>query len=246
MAPVRPHDLAMNAGRADAAPQGGTARQVVLFGIGSPLVVEYVETCRRLGWRIAAGVKNRDGEVHLDAPGLVLTAHDVTAEVLGHPCLCPMFTPANRAMAAREAKALGFDFSAALIDPHAVASATSEVGGGSFINAGCLIGAMTAIGRHVVLNRGASVGHHVRIGACASVGPGAIVAGLVEIGVGAMVGAGAVLLPKVKVGAFAVVGAGAIVTRDIPERTKVLGNPARVVAGASASFDLPDGAASSP
>ena len=45
---------------------GDTARRIVLFGIGSPIVVEYVETCRRLGWSIIAAVKNRDGEAYFD------------------------------------------------------------------------------------------------------------------------------------------------------------------------------------
>jgi hypothetical protein len=223
---------------------GDQAPHVVLFGVGSPIVVEYVETGRRLGWRIVAAIKNRDGDAHFDDPALVLDASAVGHEVLRYPCLCPLFTPANRAMAAREARALGFAFSVALIDPHVISSPTSQIGAGSFINTGCIIGAKTSIARHALLNRGASIGHHVRIGECASVGPGAIVGGLVEIGSGAMIGAGAVLLPKVRIGAFAVVGAGAIVTRDVPERAKVVGNPARVIDAALASFDLPDAGAS--
>lgn len=48
------------------------------------------------------------------------------------------------------------------------------------------------------------------------------------IGYGAAVGGGAVVLPGVKVGRMALVGAGAVVTRDVPERAIVAGNPARV------------------
>src|SRR5882724_9049553 len=93
---------------------GERAPRVVLFGVGSPLTVEYVETCRRLGWRIAAAIKNRDGETHFDDLKLVLDASAVGPETLAHACLCPMFTPANRAMATREAKVLGFRFDVAL------------------------------------------------------------------------------------------------------------------------------------
>ena len=46
---------------------------------------------------------------------------------------------------------------------------------------------------------------------------------------GARVGGGAVLLPGVEVGAEAFVGAGAVVTKDVPPRTLVVGNPARVL-----------------
>ena len=48
------------------------------------------------------------------------------------------------------------------------------------------------------------------------------------IGSGASVGGGAVILPGIKVGRMALVGAGSVVTRDVPERAIVAGNPARV------------------
>lgn len=50
--------------------------------------------------------------------------------------------------------------------------------------------------------------------------------GLVEYG--ASVGGGAVILPGVNVGRMALVGSGAVVTRDVPERGIVVGNPARL------------------
>lgn len=45
----------------------------------------------------------------------------------------------------------------------------------------------------------------------------------------AVVGTGAILLEGVTVGERAFVGAGAVVTRDVPPRSIVFGNPARVV-----------------
>lgn len=48
------------------------------------------------------------------------------------------------------------------------------------------------------------------------------------IGYGAAVGGGAVVLPGINVGRMALVGAGAVVTRDVPERAIVAGNPARI------------------
>jgi UDP-2-acetamido-3-amino-2,3-dideoxy-glucuronate N-acetyltransferase len=50
--------------------------------------------------------------------------------------------------------------------------------------------------------------------------------GIVESG--AAIGGGAVVLPGVRVGRMAMVGAGAVVTRDVPERGIVAGNPARL------------------
>ena len=46
---------------------------------------------------------------------------------------------------------------------------------------------------------------------------------------GARVGGGAVLCPGVEIGEDAFVGAGAVVTKDVPPRKIVVGNPARVL-----------------
>jgi acetyltransferase-like isoleucine patch superfamily enzyme len=46
---------------------------------------------------------------------------------------------------------------------------------------------------------------------------------------GARVGGGAVLCPGIEVGEEAFVGAGAVVTKDVPARMLVVGNPARVI-----------------
>ncbi|MEQ1946416.1 MAG: WxcM-like domain-containing protein [Bryobacteraceae bacterium] len=45
---------------------------------------------------------------------------------------------------------------------------------------------------------------------------------------GASIGANATLLPGITVGSYAMVGAGAVVTRDVPARAIVAGNPAKV------------------
>jgi UDP-2-acetamido-3-amino-2,3-dideoxy-glucuronate N-acetyltransferase len=65
---------------------------------------------------------------------------------------------------------------------------------------------------------------------------------------GAAVGGGAVVLPGVEIGRFALVGAGAVVTRAVPDRGIVVGNPARLVGFAcdSAHRLQPAGAASDP
>jgi acetyltransferase-like isoleucine patch superfamily enzyme len=46
---------------------------------------------------------------------------------------------------------------------------------------------------------------------------------------GARIGGGAVLCPGVEIGEEAFVGAGAVVTKDVPARVVVIGNPARVL-----------------
>lgn len=46
---------------------------------------------------------------------------------------------------------------------------------------------------------------------------------------GASIGSGVTLLPGVTVGEYAMVGAGSTVTKDVPDRAVVVGNPARTV-----------------
>lgn len=45
----------------------------------------------------------------------------------------------------------------------------------------------------------------------------------------ASIGAGAVILGGVIIGKYSMVGAGAIVTKDVPERALIVGNPGRIV-----------------
>lgn len=46
---------------------------------------------------------------------------------------------------------------------------------------------------------------------------------------GCSIGGGAVILPSVTIGEAAMVGAGAVVTRSVPDRAIVVGNPARII-----------------
>lgn len=50
----------------------------------------------------------------------------------------------------------------------------------------------------------------------------------VNIKKGASIGANATLLPGVTIGEYALVGAGAVVTKDVPDRAVVIGNPAKI------------------
>jgi sugar O-acyltransferase (sialic acid O-acetyltransferase NeuD family) len=209
---------------------------IVLFGIGSSVVVEYEETCKRLGVAIV-GVRNRSGSAYFHDQAAIVDVGSIPPPVLRLPCVCPMFTPRNRFRAQEEARAAGFRFAEALIDPTAIVASSSRFGAGSFVNAGCIVGAEVLCADHVVVNRGVTIGHHVEIGPFASLGPSAVVSGWVKIASGVMIGAGAVVLPKVHVGAHAIVGAGSVVVADVPPHAKVLGNPARVTETSAVGFE---------
>ncbi|TKF99445.1 acyltransferase [Vibrio sp. F13] len=45
----------------------------------------------------------------------------------------------------------------------------------------------------------------------------------------ASIGANATILPGITIGEYAMIGAGSVVTKDVPNNTIVVGNPARVI-----------------
>jgi hypothetical protein len=202
---------------------------VVIFGVGSSLVVDLEEGLRRGEVSVAAAVANVPGDPQLLDPGPLVGREGVTPEIAALPYLVPLFTPANRHAAVEDAIQLGFTTPFSFTDPSIDLPRSLSAGPGLWVNVGATLGGASSFGRFVLVNRGASVGHHAELGDFSSLGPNATLAGHVTLGLGALVGAGAVVLPGISVGDHATVGAGAVVTSDVPDRTLVLGNPARVV-----------------
>ena len=112
------------------------------------------------------------------------------------------------------------------------------VGRGSLVENDTTIGAMTKIQADAYITAYSTLEEHVFIAPCVVTtndnwmgrtdkrfgnvaGP--------TIRRGARVGGGAILCPGIEIGEEAFVGAGAVVTKDVPPRAVVVGNPARVV-----------------
>ncbi len=203
---------------------------VVIYGTGSPYLVDVEESLARAGIAITLGVRNRPVPCFLSNPHLARMPEELTTSMLSLPFITPMFGPANRQQAAEEARSRGFTIPFSLIDPSVAAPRRIDYRRGFYVNVGCSLGAASTFDAFVFINRGASIGHHCRCGAFASIGPGAVIAGSVSIGKGSFIGAGAVVLPGVTIGENAVVAAGAVVRADVPNHTMVAGNPANTIA----------------
>lgn len=199
---------------------------MILFGVRSPLVVDFEETLARCGIAVSAAVSVNGVPRLLDRSHLVELA-DFTAPPEGR-FLAPAFAPMRRAELIAQAEALGLAKAEPLVDPSAVLPRAIRIGAGSFINAGVVIGAMSMLGEGVLVNRSASLGHHTVLGDLVSIGPGATLAGNIHIGAGSVIGAGATILPNVRIGAGAIVSAGSVVRKHVPDGVLVIGNPAIV------------------
>jgi sugar O-acyltransferase (sialic acid O-acetyltransferase NeuD family) len=197
---------------------------ILVIGVATPYAWDVVESATR-GSLTPQCVDNHGGADER-LPGLLaveaITDHSA-------PFVMGLSSATARAVAAHSLSALGFTAPVSLVDPTAVVASTSEIGHGTYVNAGVVVGSNTRIGCHANINRSASIGHDNSIGFAASIAPGAALAGGVTVAAAASIGTGAVVLPGVAIGVGAVVGAGAVVTKPVADWNVVVGNPARVI-----------------
>jgi sugar O-acyltransferase (sialic acid O-acetyltransferase NeuD family) len=104
-----------------------------------------------------------------------------------------------------------------------------HIGDGVFISARVVINPFVKIGNGVICNTSSVIEHDSRISDFAHIGPGAIICGNVSVGSSTFIGAGSVVKEGVKIGDNVIVGAGAVVISDIPDKSIVVGVPAKSI-----------------
>lgn len=88
---------------------------------------------------------------------------------------------------------------------------------------GLEIGDRTMIGSNCVVT---TLGHDYNMKDMKNAAP---IAKKITIGNDVWIGSSAIILPGIRIGDGAVIGAGSVVTKDVPEKAIVVGNPAKIV-----------------
>jgi sugar O-acyltransferase (sialic acid O-acetyltransferase NeuD family) len=199
----------------------GSIRPMYILGTGL-LAQEFFDLARTSGFAVQAFVENLDpakvGSTLCECSVIWVDALPVDA-----PCVCALSTTTRTRFIEQVASRAAF---ATLVHPSSVVLPSTQIGEGTVVSTGVLIGSNSRIGRHVFLNRGSRVGHHTRVGDFVTIQPGANIAGANEIGDETYIGMGAIILERLTIGRGVTVAAGSVVKRDIPDHALVSGSPA--------------------
>lgn len=116
-----------------------------------------------------------------------------------------------------------------IIHPAASCSDFSQMGIGNFIARQVSVNAFSKIGDFCILNTACIIDHECKLGNAVHVAPGAVLAGNVTIGDFSFIGANAVIKQGIKIGSNVLIGAGSVVLNDVPDNSKIIGNPGRKI-----------------
>ena len=116
-----------------------------------------------------------------------------------------------------------------IVHPSAYVGRGVQLKDGCILMPGAIVNSDSLIGHGSIINTAASVDHDCCLGRYVHLSPGVRLGGHIQIGDRAWLGINTAVIPGCRVGADCIVGAGAVVVHDVPDRTKVVGVPARPI-----------------
>jgi sugar O-acyltransferase (sialic acid O-acetyltransferase NeuD family) len=119
---------------------------------------------------------------------------------------------------------------ATVTHPKASVSANAFIGLNVLIMAGVVVTAGASIGNHVIVLPNSVIHHDSVIGEYSLIAANVTVAGHVIIGKNCYLGAACAIKNGISIGNQCLVGMGANVIRSFPEKSKLVGNPAKNLA----------------
>lgn len=116
-----------------------------------------------------------------------------------------------------------------LIDPSAFVSRTATVGAGCVLYPHCFVGLNARLGQRVFALSGCIINHDDVLEDNVVLASGVTLAGSVHVEAGCYLGQSATVRQYLRIGAGSTLGMGTVVIRDVPPRSVMVGNPARVL-----------------
>lgn len=115
------------------------------------------------------------------------------------------------------------------LHPSAVISKKATIGDATIVMPGCIINALSKIGNGVICNTSSIIEHECTVGDFVHIAPGAVLAGNVFVGDNSFIGANSVIKEGTSIGRDVIIGSGSVIIKDIPDGTKIAGNPAKQI-----------------
>ena len=105
----------------------------------------------------------------------------------------------------------------------------TNIGAGTVILGNAQITSNVSIGKYCLLYMNTSITHDVFIDDFVELSPSVSISGRCRIGKGTFLGVGVNILPDIKIGKNCLIGAGTVVTKDIPDKSVVVGIPGEII-----------------
>ena len=116
-----------------------------------------------------------------------------------------------------------------IVHPSSSVSPFAQLEEGVIVSRYCWVAANTKLGKFVFLNTRCDIGHDSVVGDFSSLMPSVNISGNVTVGAKTLIGVQAAVHQGIKIGEESVVGIGSKVLADVPNRSTVFGNPARII-----------------